>query len=152
MIKIPAHAATALSLALLRSATEAPMFTSERSSDHRDGDDLLTAGLGLDGLRAMVPPAFADAAHPTAPELRRRAIWSNWRGIADLVPGGGYGTLYGTTQAVPGRAFSALVKVEGASQTHRVLVQVHDAFDAARSRVVVATASGSPGEIGRAHV
>src|SRR3546814_6012277 len=56
MIKIPAHAATALSLALLlgacasgpqRSATEAPMFTSERSSDHRDGDDLLTAGLGL---------------------------------------------------------------------------------------------------------
>src|SRR3546814_6505389 len=54
MIKIPAHAATALSLALLlgacasgpqRSATEAPMFTSERSSDHRDGDDLLTAGL-----------------------------------------------------------------------------------------------------------
>src|SRR3546814_1804314 len=72
MIKIPAHAATAVSLALLlgacasgpqRSATEAPMFTSERSSDHRDGDDLLTAGLGLDGLRAMVPPAFADAAH-----------------------------------------------------------------------------------------
>src|SRR3546814_13277914 len=64
MIKIPAHAATALSLARLRgacasgpqrSATEAPMFTSERSSDHRDGDDLLTAGLGLDGLRAMVP-------------------------------------------------------------------------------------------------
>src|SRR3546814_8662297 len=60
MIKIPAHAATALSLALLlgacasgpqRSATEAPMFTSERSSDHRDGDDLLTAGLGLDGLQ-----------------------------------------------------------------------------------------------------
>src|SRR3546814_13396876 len=58
--------------------------------------DLLTAGLGLDGLRAMVPPAFADAAHPTAAELRRRAIWSNWRGIADLAPGGGYGTLYGT--------------------------------------------------------
>src|SRR3546814_15798437 len=70
MIKIPAHAATALSLALLlgacasgpqRSATEAPMFTSERSSDHRDGDDLLTAGLGPDGLPAMVPPAFAEA-------------------------------------------------------------------------------------------
>src|SRR3546814_18482659 len=82
----------------------------------------------------MVPPAFADAAHPTAPELRRRAIWSNWRGIADLAPGGGYGTLYGTTQAVPGREFSALVKVEGASQPHRVLVQVPDAFDTARDR------------------
>lgn len=142
MIRIPARAATAISLALLlgacaggpqHSATEAPMFTSERSSEHRGGDDLLTAGLGLDGLRAMVPPAFADAAHPTADELRRRAIWSNWRGIADLAPGGGYGRLYGTTDAVPGREFSALVKVDGASQPHRVLVQVPDAFDAART-------------------
>src|SRR3546814_13272349 len=93
----------------------------------------------------MVPPAFADAAHPTAPELRRRAIWSNWRGIADLAPGGGYGPLYGTTQAVPGREFAALVKVEGASQPHRVLVQVPDAFDTARRCVVVAPASGSRG-------
>jgi hydroxybutyrate-dimer hydrolase len=157
MIRIPARAATALSLALLlgacasgpqRSATEAPMFTSERSSDHRGSDDLLTAGLGLDGLRAMVPPAFADAAHPTAAELRRRAIWSNWRGIADLAPGGGYGTLYGTTVAVPGREFSALVKVEGASQPHRVLVQVPDAFDTTRRCVVVAPASGSRGVYG----
>ena len=31
-------------------------------TEHRGGDDLLTAGLGLDGLRAMTPPAFADAA------------------------------------------------------------------------------------------
>jgi len=157
MIRIPARAATAISLALLlgacaggpqHSATEAPMFTSERSSEHRGGDDLLTAGLGLDGLRAMVPPAFADAAHPTADELRRRAIWSNWRGIADLAPGGGYGTLYGTTDAVPGREFSALVKVDGASQPHRVLVQVPDAFDTARRCVVVAPASGSRGVYG----
>jgi len=157
MIPNPVRAATALSFALLlgacasgpqRSATEAPMFTSERSSDHRGGDDLLTAGLGLDGLRAMVPPAFADAANPTADELRRRAIWSNWRGIADLAPGGGYGTLYGSTQAVPGREFSALARVEGASQPHRVLVQVPDAFDASRRCVVVAPASGSRGVYG----
>src|SRR3546814_14397345 len=56
MIRIPARAATALSLALLlgpcasgpqRSATEAPMFPSARSGDHRAGADLLTAGLGL---------------------------------------------------------------------------------------------------------
>src|SRR5690606_14276155 len=37
--------------------TEAVMFEHMRSSQHRDGDDLLTAGLGLDGLRQMVPPA-----------------------------------------------------------------------------------------------
>ncbi|MDN5782889.1 MAG: D-(-)-3-hydroxybutyrate oligomer hydrolase, partial [Luteimonas sp.] len=157
MTRTLARAGTVLSLALLlgacasgpqRDATEAPMFTSERSSDHRGGDDLLTAGFGLDGLRVMTPPAFADAAHPTAAELRRRAIWSNWRGIADLAPGGGYGTLYGTTQAVPGREFSALVKVAGASQPHRVLVQVPDGFDKARRCVVVAPASGSRGVYG----
>src|SRR5690606_33997059 len=72
-------------------------FTASLASTHRDGDDLLTAGLGLDGLRAMAPPAFADAARPTAAEARRRAIWSNWRGIADLAPGGGYGSVYGST-------------------------------------------------------
>ena len=37
------------------------------------------------------------------PELRRRAVWTNWRGIADLAPGGGYGEVYGSLQPVPGR-------------------------------------------------
>ena len=78
------------SLAGAGSASPAPRATDMtdimRVSEHRHGDDLLSAGLGLEGLRAMVPPAFADAAHPTAAELRRRAIWNSWRGIADLSP------------------------------------------------------------------
>ncbi|MFS8064498.1 MAG: 3-hydroxybutyrate oligomer hydrolase family protein [Luteimonas sp.] len=72
-------------------APEPAMFTSQRVSEHRGSDDLLTAGLGLDGLRAMTPPAFADVGHPTATELRRHAIWSNWRGIVDLAPGPDHG-------------------------------------------------------------
>src|SRR3546814_9057435 len=88
-------------------------------SEHRDGDDLLTAGLGLAGLQGMVPPVFANAAQPTAVETRRRAIWSNWRGIADLSPGGGYGAVYGSTATVPGREFSALATVPGARHPHR---------------------------------
>src|SRR3546814_1034108 len=75
----------------------------------------------------------------------RISDWSSDVCSSDL---GGYGTLYGTTQAVPGREFSALVKVEGASQPHRVLVQVPDAFDTARRCVVVAPASGSRGVYG----
>ena len=45
---------------------------SPRSTDY-DGvsDDLLTAGLGKSGLASVVPPPYVDAAHPTAPELRR---------------------------------------------------------------------------------
>ena len=123
-------------------------FTGQLASDHRDGDDLLTAGLGLAGLQAMVPPAFADPAHPSAAEARRRAIWNNWRGIADLSPGGGYGSLYGNAGAVPGREFSALARVTGATQPHRVLVQVPDGFDKAKRCVVVAPASGSRGIYG----
>src|SRR6478735_12473310 len=65
------------------------MFTAQRVTEHRDGDDLLSAGLGLDGLRVMTPPVFANPEAPTPAELRRRALWSNWRGIADLTQAGG---------------------------------------------------------------
>ncbi len=41
-------------------AVEATVFTAQQHSEHRGQDDLLTAGLGLDGLRAMAPPAFAN--------------------------------------------------------------------------------------------
>lgn len=122
-------------------------FATPRVTTHRDGDDLLTAGLGLDGLRAPAP-AFADAVHPTPAELRRRAIWSNWHGIADLTPAGGYGTLYGSTANVPGREYATLARVPGASQPHRITVQVPDAFDAKRRCIVVAPASGSRGVYG----
>ena len=125
-----------------------PAFHAERQSEHRGGDDLLTAGLGLAGLRGMAPPAFADAEHPTAAEARRRAIWSNWRGIADLASGGGYGELYGSVAAVPGREFSAYAQLPGRHQPHRVLVQLPDAFDAGKRCLVVTASSGSRGIYG----
>src|SRR5690606_41887420 len=59
-------------------------------------------------------PAFADAEAPTPAELRRRALWGNWRGIADLAPGGGYGDVYGSLAEVPGREFHAYATVPGA--------------------------------------
>ncbi len=124
------------------------MFSQQRSTEHRDGDDLLSGGLGLAGLRAMAPPAFADARHPTSAELRRRALWSNWRGIADLAPGGGYAELYGSVANVPGREFSAFARVEGASQPHRVMLQLPDAFDASKRCIVVTASSGSRGIYG----
>ena len=124
------------------------MFSQQRSSTHRGQDDLLTAGLGLQGLRAMAPPPFADPAHPTADELRRRALWSNWRGIADLAPGGGYGELYGSVANVPGREFSAFATLPGAHQPHRVLLQLPDNFDTRKRCLLVAPSSGSRGVYG----
>ena len=127
---------------------EAAMIEPQRETGHRGSDDLLTAGLGLAGLRGMTPPGFADAANPTALELRRRAIWSNWRGIADLSLTGGYGEVYGSVANVPGREFSAFATLPGAKQPHRVLLQVPDSFDARKRCVVVTASSGSRGIYG----
>lgn len=118
-----------------------------RESAHRGNDDLLSAGLGLAGLRAK-PAAFADPLAPTAAELRRRAIHVNWTGIADLGPLGGYGSLYGAVPTVPGREFSMFAWLPGAHSPHRVVVQVPDAFDAKARCLVVAPASGSRGVYG----
>jgi hydroxybutyrate-dimer hydrolase len=126
----------------------ATMFSQQRVTEHRGNDDLLSAGLGLDGLRAMAPPAFADVEHPTTAELRRRALWANWRGIADLAPGGGYGDVYGNLGSVPGREYAAFARVPGASQPHRVMLQVPDAFNADKRCVVVSASSGSRGIYG----
>jgi hydroxybutyrate-dimer hydrolase len=115
---------------------------------HEGADDLLSAGLGIDGLRAVVAQPFANPDAPTAQELRRRAIWSNWRGIADLMPGGGYGDVYGAIPAVPGSEYQAFAKLPSATQPHRVLVQVPDAFDRGKRCLVVAVSSGSRGVYG----
>jgi len=118
------------------------------ATTHGAADDLLSAGLGLAGLRALTPPTFANPEKPTATEVRRRAIWNNWRGIADLALGGGFGDLYGSLPSVPGREFQALAKLPGAMQPHRVLTQIPDDFDHRARCVVVAASSGSRGVYG----
>lgn len=117
------------------------------ASTHRDGDDLLTAGLGLDGLRGPIPP-LAEAAAPTFTELRRRAVWTNWRGIADVSPAGGLGTAHGDLSPVPGREFHGGATVPGAQHPHRLLLQLPDAFDRERPCLLVTASSGSRGVYG----
>jgi len=114
-----------------------------RVARHAERDDLLSGGLGLEGLQKPTPPSFANPAAPRPEELRRRALWNNWRAIADLAPGGGYGEVYGAVPNVPGREFSALAKVPGARHPHRVLLQVPDHFDRKARCLVVAASSGS---------
>src|SRR5262245_41076031 len=71
---------------------------------HYDGvtNDLLTAGLGKTGLGSAAPPTFVDPLNPNAEELRRSAIYNNYRALIDPTPGGGYGTLYGPNVAADG--------------------------------------------------
>jgi len=126
-------------------SVETPMFTHERRSEHRHDDDLLSAGLGLGGLRSSTPPAFAEPDAPTPGELRRRALWSTWRGLADLRPGAGYDD---RLAAIAGREYSAYAHLPGVQHPHRVLVQIPDNFDPEKRCVLVAPASGSRGIYG----
>lgn len=127
---------------------EAHLSLFPQVTSHRHDDDLLTAGLGLAGLRAPAAPALARAEAPTPAELRRRAVWQSWRGIADLTPGGGFGEVYGSAADVPGREYAAFATLPGARHPHRIVVQVPDAFDRARRCLLVAPSSGSRGAYG----
>lgn len=116
--------------------------TSLRVTTHRDGDDLLTGGLGRAALLNPLAPNLKDPEHPTAAELRLRALHANWRGIADLV-----GTVT-SIPVVPGREFHGYARISGANQPHRVMVQVPDAFDATKRCLIVTASSGSRGIYG----
>ncbi|MFC5740838.1 3-hydroxybutyrate oligomer hydrolase family protein [Dyella tabacisoli] len=118
-----------------------------RVTEHRGRDDLLSAGLGLTGL-AGAPVPLINPLQPSALDLRRRAIQSSWKGIADLGPLGGYGRAYGGVPDVPGREYQAFAWIPGAKSPHRVLLQVPDAFDLARRCLVVTASSGSRGIYG----
>jgi hydroxybutyrate-dimer hydrolase len=118
-----------------------------RETAHRGSDDLLSAGLGLEGLRKP-PAAFADASAPTPAELRRRAIQTAWLGIADLGPLGGFGAVYGAVPKVEGREFQAFARTPDATSPHRVLAQIPDAFDTKTRCLVVTASSGSRGVYG----
>src|SRR5207237_9988877 len=82
---------------------------------HYDGvtNDLLTAGLGHSGLGSAIAPGFVDPLHPTAEELRRLAIYSNYRALIDPTPGGGFGTLYGPNVTADGTVTADEGKIAG---------------------------------------
>jgi hydroxybutyrate-dimer hydrolase len=115
-------------------------------------DDLATAGLGREGIASPQPPSFQNPARPTPEELRRRAIYENYRALADTTPGGGYGTFFGpgvkldgaeVPELLPGVEYRAL----GEDRSTMVL-QISDAFDWGKPVLVLVPASSSRGVYG----
>jgi len=123
---------------------DSPEYT-VRETVHRNDDDLLTAGLGLAGLRLPSAPLDDDLDEPA--RLRRMAIHSNWRGLADLTASGGFGD-DSVLPEVPGREFQAFLQLPERSTRFRVLLQVPDSFDPASPCLAVAPVSGSRGIYG----
>ncbi|KIF82342.1 3-hydroxybutyrate oligomer hydrolase family protein [Noviherbaspirillum autotrophicum] len=121
-------------------------------------DDLLTAGLGAAGL-AGTAPAIVNPASPTAAELRRLAIWSNYRALVDVAANGGYGRLYGPNVTADGTVTGSAGKIAGKEfiayaddgsgrQNVVLMVQLPDTFNPAKPCIVTATSSGSRGIYG----
>jgi hydroxybutyrate-dimer hydrolase len=162
-------AATALAAAALVSAcggdsgpraNEKPSFVGSVRATEYDGntDDLLTAGLGKTGLAAAAP-SYANDASPTAAELRRNAIYHNYRALLDMTDKGGYGLLYGPNVTADGVVTTGDGKIaggeyiafsdDGSGQRNvTLMVQVPASFDTARPCIVTATSSGSRGVYG----
>jgi hydroxybutyrate-dimer hydrolase len=121
-------------------------------------DDLLTAGLGKTGLAGALP-AIATPASPSAAELRRLAIWANYRALVDITTNGGYGRFWGPNVDVNGNDTLGEGKIAGTEylafaddgsgrQNVSLLVQVPVSFDPANPCIVTATSSGSRGVYG----
>jgi hydroxybutyrate-dimer hydrolase len=154
--------ASALVLAIAATNTRAIADADEGVlHTHYDGvtNDLLTAGLGKSGLGSGTPPTFADPLNPTAEELRRSAIYNNYRALIDPTPGGGYGTLYGpnvkadgtvTTSEglIAGDEYIAFEKKAGERGRVTMMVQVPDNFSPTASCIIAAPSSGSRGVYG----
>lgn len=137
-----------------------PAFIGAVAHQEYDGasDDLATAGLGKTGL-AGAAPTYANAAAPTAAELRRHAIYLNYRALLDMTAAGGYGLLYGPNVALDGTATASEGKVAGGEyiafsddgsglRNVTLMVQVPQAFDPKKPCIVTATSSGSRGVYG----
>lgn len=132
---------------------------------HYDGvtDDLLTAGLGKTGLGSAVAPGFADPLNPTTAELRRSAVYNNYRALVDPTPGGGFGTFYGPNVLPDGTVTASEGKIAGTEHVlltrvgsrHSnvfayvsVVVQIPDTYNPAAGCLVAAPSSGSRGPYG----
>ncbi len=117
-----------------------------RETRDREGDDLLSAGLGLAGLRGPAPQ-MTETGMDRSGVLRRLAIHANYKGLADLTATGGFAADAALPE-VPGREFHAFFRLQPAAQPFRVLLQLPDAFDPDQPCLVVAPASGSRGIYG----
>lgn len=139
----------------------APGFLGAVRATNYDGasDDLLTAGLGASGLAAPAPPAYANALAPTAAELRRAAIHTNYRAMLDMTAAGGYGTFYGPNVDAEGKVTAGEGKVAGTEylafaddgsgrKNVTLMVQLPASFDPKKPCIITATASGSRGVYG----
>jgi hydroxybutyrate-dimer hydrolase len=163
MIRIVSRAAAAVLLIGFSNAPaladDAPIQRGSLKITTYDGvtDDLLSAGLNQAGLESATPPGFVDPNNPTAAELRRRAIYNNYRAIVDPVRAGGMGVFWGPALAtglpqqavpglIPGVEYKAYLRTpERHPHVNNIpaAVQIPRHFNEGKPCIVLAAPSGS---------
>jgi hydroxybutyrate-dimer hydrolase len=120
-----------------------------RSAFDGTSDDLLTAGLGVAGLRGP-PPPFDDPVRPTPRELRRRAVHAAYQGLVDVTEAGGFGRLYGpaSDHGIAGVEYLAALATPDGRGVTSVLLQIPAGFDVADPCLLAVASSGSRGIYG----
>ena len=119
-------------------------------------DDLLTAGLGKTGIGGA-RPAPIDPTNPA--DLRKLAIYNNYRALIDFTALGGYGRFYGPNIDLDGNDTLGEGKIAGteyiavfdrgsSGRNVTLMVQVPTTFEPSRPCIVTATSSGSRGVYG----
>jgi hydroxybutyrate-dimer hydrolase len=139
---------------------EVSIVASSLSCVRYDGasDDLLTAGLGKTGLQ-IGTATYADPNNPTAAELRRGAIYNNYRALTDMTTNGGYGVLFGPNIDLGGGNTLGEGKIAGVEciafanngrkrRDVTMMVQIPSSFDPKNACIVAGPSSGSRGVYG----
>jgi len=113
-------------------------------------EDLVSSGLGVAGIQAQAP-TLDNPQQPDPLQLRRLAIYNNYRALQD-VGGSGFGDWHGPLRAVPGVEILAWRKSAEMRYPHALALQLPDTFDPVQPCLVVSAASGSRGIYGAAAV
>jgi hydroxybutyrate-dimer hydrolase len=139
--------------------SEKPSFVGTVRTTTYDGstDDLLTGGLGRVGLLSANAPQVSSP--PKASELRRLAIYTNYRALVDTAQAGGYGVLYGPNVDVNGVAGSSDGRIPGTEylaydddgsgrRNVTMAAQVPSGFDTSAPCLLAVASPGSRGVYG----
>jgi len=137
--------------------TEEPEYETFVKEYDGAGDDLLTAGLGQDGLMGNAPTA--DPENPTATEIRKATIFNQYQALIDMRATSGYSSLYGPTISnksststddgkVAGKEYLAYANDSSGKKNVTMMVQVPDSFDRSNPCLVAAPSPGSRGVYG----
>ena len=110
--------------------------------------DLVSAGLGLAGLRGEAPTP-ANPRQPTAQALRQLAVHTQYNSLAAIQTDSGLGDFVDTDlPQVGGVEVLSWLALPDMPHRSRVLLQIPETFDAASPCLIAAPASGSRGVYG----